>query len=67
MPDTKKIRVLAFLPKGEGGYLMVPFNAAGFQQLQEQMAEGEPGDVWEVELAEMTEAELKALSEHEGW
>ncbi len=67
MPNTKKIRVLAYRPRDDGGYLMVPFNAAGFQCFQEDMAEGEPGDVYEVKFVEMTEAELKELPEHEGW
>ena len=63
----KKTRILAYHPSGEGSALIVPFSAEGFLQLQEEIEQGEPGDVWEVRFEEMTTKELNALPEHEGW
>ena len=63
--DNRRKRV--YRPAIHGGFLMVPFNAGGFRVLQEDMAEGEPGDVYEVKFVEMTEKELGELPEHEGW
>ena len=64
---ARKNRMMVYNPAKFGNGLVVPFNSEGFQLLQEEMAKGEPGEVWEVNFVEMTEKELQQLPEHEGW
>ena len=63
----RKNRMMAYNPAKLGNPLVVPFNAEGFQLLQEEMEMDEPGEVWEVRFIEMTMKELLELPEHEGW
>ena len=62
------MKVLKWRPEEESGFVVArPDDKSELLGLVESMLDGEPGDRYLIEIGEMTEAELRALPEHQGW
>ena len=58
-----KLFVLCIRPAGEPGWLY----CSDLDSVVDMLVEGEPGDEWEMKWTLMTQAEVDAMPEHDGW